>query len=167
MWIIQDVFDRTIGHVFTGWTFRVDCYHPDHVKVVNSAPTPLLIRLWMNKEIIMAKGKSFDWNMVNVRLDKSDKPKLAKFAEGYKGDAVSAAMDVLELGYAIKMRWSEEHQSHIVSVTGDKEHPHNPSSTMTSWARDVNEALFMCAYKVLVMFNSQDWEGEGVSDNWG
>lgn len=114
----------------------------------------------------MAK-KKFDWNMVTVRLDKSDQKKVHQVATKQEIDWHAAATALGGLGYKISMTWVDDRLAWVVTATGQVDHAINPASSISSWSQDPEEALILTWYKVCVVFDGGEWVSDNDDIPWG
>lgn len=115
----------------------------------------------------MARAKS-EWQFIDVKLETEDKPKLEKFAKEYKLDVEAILTEISAMGYKLSISYVDKQNSFVVSVSGNDRTKHNNGCTMTSWSDDVIEALFMAAYKVIVVTDRGIWSEYATdTSNWG
>lgn len=123
--------------------------------------------IYANMEEFMA-GQKFDWEFVELKLEKSDQPKVEKFAKEYQGNAVEILADIAEIGYKISVSWVDKQNSYVVSVSGTDRSPDNQKQTITSWSDNLFEACAIAGYKVLILADDKLWKELATeSSQWG
>lgn len=109
-----------------------------------------------------------DWKFVDVKLDKSQKGDVEKFGDQYDKDYLGIIDDISELGYKVSVSYVDKQNSYVVSVSGSERSGYNKGCTLTSWAKELGEAVQIAGYKVLDYMRNKDWvEFETESDTWG
>lgn len=113
----------------------------------------------------MAKA-DFNWNLINVRLDETHTADLANFVKSLDGDATEALRIMLEDGYKVSVSYIEKNEAFCVTISGREGMKYNSNSSMSSFSDDLQEAIFMTAFKHGILFSRKQWAAN-KKDNWG
>ncbi|AXH78403.1 MAG: hypothetical protein [Circular genetic element sp.] len=109
-----------------------------------------------------------NWKFIDVKLPVSMKPEVAIFNEQYDPNYIDAVEDITELGYKVSISYIDKQNSYVVSVSGSERSGYNIGCTLTSWSKELNEAIQIAAFKVLKYMRNKDWkEFEDDTEVWG
>lgn len=108
----------------------------------------------------------FNWELVNVRLDETHTAALAEFVKALDGNATAALRLMIEDGYKVSVTYIEKNEAFCVTVSGASDGKRNASKSMSSFSDDLQEAIFMTAFKQQILFERGNWKAN-KKDNWG
>jgi hypothetical protein len=112
----------------------------------------------------MAKFTS-DYQFVRCTLGKSEKEQFTRWFELNEKKLGTALSNVLEGGYKVSFSADFENSCFVCTLTGNEEKSPNYKKMLSSRAEDHWEALGLCIFKHVEMFNGEKWDSEG--SNWG
>lgn len=108
------------------------------------------------------------WKFVQCKLSKDHKVPLEKFTREYKGGVSDVLQEICSMGYKVSVSWVDDKNSWVTTITGKKGAKINENVSLPSWSDDWAEALFMGAFKCIVLADRGDWSTlEQLDDNWG
>lgn len=112
-------------------------------------------------------AKNFDWEMINKRLQLEDKQAFEKWVTKNPASVADLVTEVATNGYKLSITWVDNSNSFVVTASGRKDEGRNKKKSLPSWSDDVQEALYMTVYKILVIFEGGEWESDDMAQNWG
>lgn len=112
-------------------------------------------------------AKNFDWEMINKRLQLEDKKAFENWVAKNPATVADLVTEVATNGYKLSITWVDSSNSFVVTASGRKDEGRNKKKSLPSWSDDVQEALYMTVYKILVLFDGGEWESDDMSQNWG
>lgn len=83
---------------------------------------------------------------VDIKLSADDRRRFVDWY-GHEQDAVQILTDFTDTGYRVGCSWSGEHQSYTVSVTCRSAQQPNDGLCMTSFAKDLHQAVCLAWFK--------------------
>lgn len=104
---------------------------------------------------------------ITMNLLAEHRTALSEFSAAYDNNGLGAAEQLLGIGYKMSITWSDSSMAFIATVIGTENTPKNESKSMSSFSDDLNEALLMSAFKVLVLANGDEWTSDGGGSRWG
>lgn len=99
------------------------------------------------------------WQMINVPLTTSELKKFDEWARENLGDIEELCRHVMSAGYKIGISYHDDSGSFIATLTGkDVDHCENKRMSMSSWSREMDDAIMMAVYKHVVVFSEGAWQ---------
>jgi hypothetical protein len=114
------------------------------------------ISFCVDMEDKMAKQNN-DFNLIDYRLTDEE---LAAFDAWVQKKAANPTQILTELAasdYKVSLTFVENSEAWCCTVTGKENAKFNSKCSLTSWADEPLEALYMGAFKVAIIFNGGKW----------
>jgi hypothetical protein len=104
---------------------------------------------------------------VNVTLNEAQKKEFLTWFKT-EGERIADHLgQIMVDDYKVSCSWDDRNQCYIASFTGKEDQRVNEHKSMSSRSDDWYEALALNAYKHLVVFKGNTWDGETSKNNWG
>ena len=148
--------------IATFWMFRFVIYKYGLYNLVHN--------IFSTSERIkkMASRGFGNWKFVNIRLSSEDLDGLNHFIKQFDGTAIDALEELNTTGYKVSHSWQDKQTAFNVTVSGTDNSPANYQRSMSTYSDDLDQAIMMTLYKVMVVCEGKDWEKyEKDSSNWG
>lgn len=112
---------------------------------------------------LMAKRTS-DFNLIDYRLSDTELDAFEAWVKKSPPTFPSVMAELATMDYKVSLTFVENSESWCVSITGKEDAKFNSKATLTTWSEDVEEALLMAYFKVIVVFERGKWVGKAKSN---
>jgi hypothetical protein len=110
----------------------------------------------------MAKTSN-EFNLIDYRLSDEQLAEFDAWIAKQAADPTTVLTELATLSYKISLTYVENSEAWCASITGKPDAKFNSATTLTSWADEPLEALYMGAFKVFVVFNRGKWATKAQS----
>lgn len=118
-------------------------------------------------EVNLRMADNWKKTFAAIPLTDTHREPLNLYRDEMEGNPLAAIEDLLGLGYKVTVTWSEASTAFIVSVVGTSETKHNSDKVLSSFSDDLEECLFMAAFKVIRVAEGREWPTQAESARWG
>lgn len=102
--------------------------------------------------------KNDNFNLIDYRLSDQELSEFEAWFEEKAPNPTECLMTLAEKSIKVSLTYVENSQAWCVSLTGQKDAKFNSGSTLTTWADEPLEGLYMAYYKALYVFNGGVWK---------
>jgi hypothetical protein len=120
-------------------------------------------------EMAKSKHKAVFGNVefIQVKLQPEDAAGFNTWCDSNRKKFLSMGQEIAEAGYKLSISPDPDNGCIIASLTGTKHASVNEGLCMSSRADTFEEAVLLCFYKHIVLFDGGEWTGTQTSQNWG
>lgn len=111
----------------------------------------------------MAKSKG-NFNLIDYRLSETELDAFEAWAKQKPPSFASMMAELATMNYKLSLTFVENSESWCASITGKEDAKFNSGATITTWGDDVEEAILMAFFKVVVIFEKGKWVGKAKSN---
>lgn len=104
-----------------------------------------------------------DFNLIDYRLNDTELDAFEVWFEKQAPNPTETLIALAEKSYKVSLTYVENSSAWCVSITGQKDAKFNASSTLTTWADEPLEGLYMAFYKAMVVFEGGVWKTKTTS----
>ena len=120
----------------------------------------LSFTMCMEQKILMAKP---DFNLIDYRLNDAELDAFETWFEKSAPNPTETLIALAEKSYKVSLTYVENSSAWCVSITGQKTAKFNSESTLTTWADEPLEGLYMAFYKAMIVFEGGVWKTKTTS----
>lgn len=114
------------------------------------------ISFYVDHEDKMAKQTS-DYTLIDYRLSEDELNAFDKWLEKEAPTPTAVLIELASKDYKVSLSYVENSEAWCVSITGKENAKFNAKCTLTTWDEDPMEALYMAAYKTIIVFSGGKW----------
>lgn len=125
--------------------------------------------LYFSWRITVAKLKqNYGVEFVNITVSTADKAQFDSWVGSQNVELTEIMTHIISSGYKLSVSLDQNNDCYICALTGTEDQRWNAKKCMTSRADSIEEAIWLAAYKHVVICGAGDW-GESNSRNttWG
>lgn len=104
---------------------------------------------------------------VNVRVERAEKDKVAKWASRKGFDYLAELEHLVQAGYKIGVSWDNRNDCFIVSITCWEEGTENYAHCFSTRHGNIKRAIELMLFKVNVLLEESPWGEVSQADDWG
>lgn len=125
--------------------------------------------LYFSWRITVAKIKqNYGVEFVNITVSTADKNKFDAWVGTQTVELAEIMTHIITSGYKLSVSLDQNNDCYICALTGTEDQRWNSKKCMTSRADSIEEAIWLAAYKHLVICDGGDWgESNSRSIAWG
>jgi hypothetical protein len=133
-------------------------YHWRYTYVANPKRQPTQEKKsWQNQQSVFAK----------CELTKADSEAFLNWTTGLEKDFATALSDVTQDLWRVSLKVDVNNNCYMASFTQQDFKNVNANVVLTSRSDDLEEAFWMCVYKIYVLWEGQRLPTEAESRSWG
>lgn len=107
------------------------------------------------------------WEFRTTKLTPEERTHFEGWLENTVDDVVEVLTTVLYEGYKLTVRFDEEHDTWLATLSGTEYTSYNDRCSVTSRHDNFERAVALTCYKHLVVASSKSWRHDDDRDVWG
>lgn len=105
----------------------------------------------------VAKQNS-DYNLIDYRMSDDELTAFDKWVKDKSVDPTAQLIELAGMSYKISLTYVENSEAWCISLTGREDAKFNSKTTLTTWADDPVEGIYMAAFKATQIFKGGKWQ---------
>ena len=114
------------------------------------------LRFTSDWEYLMA-NRANEFNLIDYRLTDTELEEFDTWLAKQSADPTEVLTALASQSYKVSLTYVEKSEAWCCSVTGKEDAKFNAKTTLTTWADEPLESLYMAAFKVLTVFKGGKW----------